>query len=256
MALFDKQTITITFGDVAENHKGMQKIGKLAESGFTCEELKKFKICVEKVGKKCELINLTKLLPKDENEDYPKACILIIRNGINLFVDLNKLWEEQINLEYDTKAFMYGRVVNKHARHNLCFGFQCQEPDYQTGKGRIISFDSLPVLNKIRQNLDIFGKKGENLMAESNFYYDVKKCGIGFHGDSERRIVIALRLGASMPLRYQWFQNNKKIEDFKELILNHGDLYIMSEKATGFDWKRKIIPTLRHAAGCKKFIDN
>ena len=28
----------------------------------------------------------------------------------------------------------------------------------------------------------------------------------------------------------------------------------MSEKATGNDWKTKVIPTLRHAAGCKKFI--
>lgn len=30
-----KNTITITFGDQAENHVGMQKIGKMANEGFT-----------------------------------------------------------------------------------------------------------------------------------------------------------------------------------------------------------------------------
>jgi hypothetical protein len=32
------------------------------------------------------------------------------------------------------------------------------------------------------------------------------------------------------------------------------DIYAMSEKATGFDWKKKTIVTLRHAAGCKKYL--
>jgi hypothetical protein len=28
----------------------------------------------------------------------------------------------------------------------------------------------------------------------------------------------------------------------------------MSEKAVGTDWKRRVIPTLRHAAGCHKYL--
>lgn len=31
------------------------------------------------------------------------------------------LFEELVKLQWDQKAFMYGKVVNKHARHNLCF---------------------------------------------------------------------------------------------------------------------------------------
>lgn len=31
-------------------------------------------------------------------------------------------------------------------------------------------------------------------------------------------------------------------------------MYIMSEKATGYDWKKRSIYTLRHAAGCKKYL--
>jgi hypothetical protein len=38
-------------------------------------------------------------------------------------------------------------------------------------------------------------------------------------------------------------------------MLNHGDIYIMSDKAVGYDWKKRKIPTLRHAAGCKKFFN-
>ena len=30
-------------------------------------------------------------------------------------------------------------------------------------------------------------------------------------------------------------------------------MYIMSEKAVGFDWFKKITPTLRHSTGCPKF---
>jgi hypothetical protein len=30
-------------------------------------------------------------------------------------------------------------------------------------------------------------------------------------------------------------------------------MYIMSEKAVGFDWLKKIKPTLRHSTGCAKF---
>ena len=39
-----------------------------------------------------------------------------------------------------------------------------------------------------------------------------------------------------------------------ELNLNHGDIYIMSEKAVGYDWKMSSIYTLRHAAGSKSFL--
>jgi hypothetical protein len=38
-----------------------------------------------------------------------------------------------------------------------------------------------------------------------------------------------------------------------KLVLGDGDMYVMSEKAVGFDWLKKKIPTLRHATGCDKF---
>ena len=114
----------------------------------------------------------------------------------------------------------------------------------------------MPLLNKLREILPTyFGEKACNLYCEGNQYYDLEECGIGFHGDSERRIVIAARLGnESMPLHYQWFQKSLPIGERIKIMLNPGDVYLMSEKAVGTDWMKKLVPTLRHAAGAHKFL--
>ena len=93
----------------------------------------------------------------------------------------------------------------------------------------------------------------EPLKGEANYYYDISLCGIGFHGDGERRKVFAVRMGETMPLYFKWFQNSQPIGEPIELVLNDGDMYIMSEKAVGFDWLKKKIATLRHSTGCAKF---
>jgi hypothetical protein len=91
------------------------------------------------------------------------------------------------------------------------------------------------------------------LNGEANYYYDISQCGIGFHGDGERRKVFAVRMGETMPIYFKWYQNSEPVGEAFELILNDGDMYIMSEKAVGFDWLKKKIPTLRHSTGCSKF---
>jgi hypothetical protein len=83
----------------------------------------------------------------------------------------------------------------------------------------------------------------------------VSKCGIGYHGDAERRKVVAVRMGASMPLYYQWYQHSNPIGEPIEVSLGDGDMYIMSEKAVGQDWLKKNVATLRHATGCKKYTN-
>ncbi len=70
----------------------------------------------------------------------------------------------------------------------------------------------------------------------------------------ERKIVIAVRLGQSIPLHYNWFENNIPIGERVILNINRGDIYVMSEKATGNDGKKRKIPILRHAAGCKAYV--
>lgn len=248
-------TYTITFGEQGENHYGMQKVGNgLAKSGFTCSELKKACKYFEGKGLTCELIDLNEACEEAPEE----ACVLVVRKGINFLLGNegkdDDLLAEMAALEWDRKAFMYGRVVNKKARYNLCFSDESQEPDYENKKGRIIAFSDLPLTRKLREEFyKGLGNKAKNLQAEGNWYYDPDKCFIGYHGDFERKIVIAVRIGKSFPLAYHWFYKGKPVGEEVELVIDNGDVYFMSEKTTGNDWKKKNIYTLRHAAGDKKY---
>ena len=106
------------------------------------------------------------------------------------------------------------------------------------------------IKNKLEE-LDV----GQTFVCEGNYYYDSTRCGIGYHGDSERKLVIGVRLGKSLPLCYYWYLNNERIGPQKNIMLNNGDMYMMSEKATGNDWKNRSKLTLRHAAGCNKYTN-
>lgn len=57
-----------------------------------------------------------------------------------------------------------------------------------------------------------------------------------------------------MPLHYNWFKNGIPIGKTAKFIINSGDIYVMNEKATGNDWKKKSLYTLRHAAGQDKNV--
>lgn len=265
MSASPQETITLTFGDCAENHRGMQAMGQMASNGISNAELDLIAAHItEKYSKassddaykiKCELIDLSVEIPCKNPIDkvLPPAKLLIIRNGIRLFNSSGSaaMIEEQSKFERDKKALMYGRVVNKKARHNLCFSDFDQLPDYEQGKGTVINFTHTPELSNIREQLPIIMNcdKLQSLQCEANYYYDIKKTYIGFHGDTERRIVCGLRLGATFPLHYRWFYQCQPASDLFSIDLHDGDIYIMSEKAVGFDWKNKSKYTLRHAAG-------
>ncbi len=252
------QAFTLTFGDAAENHAGMQQIGNIAQNGFDLHDLLLIQQKFRENGCETQIINLHWLLESHLQKQHP-AYILIIKNALDTLLNLpnaaDLLFQEQDALEKDKYAFMWGRVVKKHARHNLCFSDFQQDPDYPNKKGRVFHFNQTPLLNACRNALYQFaGQKAFNLQAEGNYYYDTSKCGVGFHGDAERKIVIAIRLGQSIPLTYVWFHKNKPVSKILNIdYLQHGDIYIMSQKATGFDWKSSSLYTLRHAAGAKKY---
>jgi len=248
-------TTTLTYCDQAENHIDMEQIGVLCHEGFTLEELKKIQ---EKVGG--DIKELACLREEDGKKILvnQKGFLLVIKDGVNKILEgqLDELKKEQFSLSPDKKAYMYGRVVNKHARHNLCFSDVGHPPDYENKKGTVIAYDTVPFTKLLREKIGLFlPEKTKDLVCEGNYYYDVKKCGIGFHGDAERRKVIGVRLGDSIPLHFQWFYKNKPVGKRIEFMLNDGDIYIMSDKAVGFDWKQYNILALRHAAGSQKFLE-
>jgi len=248
-----KKVYTITYGDVAENHARMQKIGTLHEHGYSIEKLKNIQTRLNTYGLVTELIDLNAGL----DTSYEKAMILVIRQGVQHILGENtttELIKENDVLTMDKHALMKGRVVNKLARWNLCFADEDQEPNYEDGKGRIVAWKHIPRMTRIR---NVIAEWTEDVLlnAEANYYYDISKCGIGYHGDAERKKVVAIRMGASMPLYYKWYQNSIPVSEPIKVTLNDGDMYIMSEKAVGFDWLKKKVATLRHATGCSKYTD-
>lgn len=250
-------TYTITFSECVENHVGMVKEGSIASEGFSKRDLKRAKRRLQNMHIKCQLVNLGNLIDDSSYDAY----VLVIRDGARDILGIedaaNVLLEEQRNIEYDTKYYDRRRqkVLNKRARHNVCFSDEAQEADYERGRGTIVSFSDTPLLNKLRKSLpDYLGDKASDLKAEGNYYYDINKCCINMHNDLERKRVVGLRLGATLPLYFQWYQNSEQIGDLCEIELEHGDIYVMSEKATGNDGRRRLIPTLKHAAGIPKVL--
>ncbi len=137
-----KSTITLTFGDMAENHVGMEKLGSMVDKGqgFQVAELEKIQKDLAKKGIKSELHRL------NSKPEHAEAAILVVKNFVDYLLKdegLNKehMFQEQAALDVDKKAFMKGRVVNKHARWNLCFDDKARAPNYEGKMGRIVAFD-------------------------------------------------------------------------------------------------------------------
>jgi hypothetical protein len=262
-------TITTTLSDMAENGTRMQRIGEKVEKGegYSVGELKKIKDRMTKGGFACELINLNDALNGTKVVGEPAAVLIIKKLSQGMLggeEQVDKLFRKMKRLNWDKNEWQKGKVVNLHARYKLCFSKRKQRPNYAGKKGRIIAWKKLPLLNNVRKVLPkYFGAKAANLQGEGNFYFNKSNCYIRYHGDAERRKVIALRFGASMPLHFQWFYGERiaprKFNMLKAgpritRVLEHGDAYIMSEKAVGTDWRRKVVPTLRHAAGTEEIL--
>ena len=47
----------------------------------------------------------------------------------------------------------------------------------------MVKWDDVKLLEEVHNRLSDFIVGGSELGAEGNYYYDVSKCGIGFHGD-------------------------------------------------------------------------
>jgi hypothetical protein len=250
-----KSTITLTFGDMAENHVGMEQIGaRVAKGqGVHLADLKAILLTCKSAGIAAKL----HVLNGPGQATAAPAYLLIIKKGVDALLGSGStaaLFAEQAALDHDKKALMYKRVCNKKARWNLCFSEEGHPPCYEEGKGRVVAYDDVPLTRALHAALPSwFGPKAEGLQCEGNYYYDASSCGIGYHGDTERRRVFAVRLGATIPICFQWFQRGEPVGRRLQFDVEDGDIYIMSEKTVGTDWKSRIEPTLRHAAGAATF---
>ena len=271
-------TVTLTFGDVAESHVGMQQIGEMADSGFDYENLLQAETFFKSQGCDVFIVKINDWLPKKvntgnvesdhiENLQLDKArnnknfeaYLLVARNGLKCLGTLpDNLLSEVLMFNWDTKLFnkKQKKVQNKHARYNINFSDKHQDSNFEEGKGTTISWGEVPILHDVRKTLGkAFGKKAHNLKCEGNLYYKKGSTGIGYHGDTERKKVIGVRLGGSMKIHFNWFYNSRPRGKNISLTLNNGDVYCMTEKTVGTDWMSspKHQYTLRHSAGSENY---
>lgn len=241
----------ITFGETAIYHVGGEEVGAIADSGFSVDELRALQARVP--GSRLVMVSDTLPLElRAENE----AAVLHLPGSVLWFgadpTWLQGLLNEQMALEYDKKYWDCRRqkTLNKQARYNTVFGEHDQAHSADYRKPTVHSFGKLPHLRRLRDSLpSLLGDKARGLFAEGNHYYKPSSY-IGFHGDAERKKVICLSLGSSHVLRYHWRLPGSSEHTFQpvDIPVQHGDIYIMSEKATGFDWKKRSLTRVVHAA--------
>ena len=258
-------TVSLTYCDSGENHAGMKMLGEKVGpgEGFAVEDLQRAKANFEALGCECEMLDFASMLHEIAGNAHQlnipqggAGAVLIIRGGAKVFGDVEEMKKEMGGFEWDKKYWCARRkkVLNKHARANVCFDVLACDADYEQGQGTIVSWDAVPEVAKIRSGLKfMLGRKGQDLVCEGNQYFS-EKCGIGFHGDAERRKVVAVRLGNAMRMQWCWYYKHSAVGRKCEVLLEDGDMYIMEEKAVGTDWRRSSIFTLRHAAGAEKYL--
>ena len=77
MYKYNKKTVTLTFGCIAENHVGNQKVGNpVSTNGFTSENLQTVMSLFEKKGYLCKLYNLN-----EEIKDIVETGLFTIDNA-------------------------------------------------------------------------------------------------------------------------------------------------------------------------------
>lgn len=279
-SLFNKKQLTklkeydsryaLTFGEVAILHVGGKELGNgIRDTGFSVDELKELS---NKIGILAEYVSISNALPEHLRKDN-EAGVLVIRcnkestigavdtvDTLPLSLDFaDRLFNEQVGVEYDAKYWDTRRsaTLNKRARKNIVFGDIEVEHSDDYKQSSVKAFSNLPELNKIKEILPrILGDRANGLNAEGNHYHQ-PKAGIGYHGDAERKTVICISLGKSSTLRYNWRMpgSSEHTHPAVDLVVNHGDIYIMSEKATGYDWKKRSRVRVVHGAGYKTYIN-
>jgi len=261
-------TMTFTMGDSGENHVGMATVGTRAQAGqgFTLQDMQRIQSqCASLSGVRCQIHHLNSLYAAGSGGSGlpagappPEDAYLAVISGFLDTKAADDIFTEQNALSWDSKYWDSRRkkVLNKHARRNLIYDVQASSADYANKQGTVIGWNSVPKLAGAHTTIsNLVGPKASNLICEGNLYYDPTKTGIGWHGDTERVKVIGLRIGATLPLCYRWWYKSKSFGKTLTLSLNHGDIYIMSEKAVGNDWKKRNTVTLRHSAGSAKYTD-
>ena len=185
--MLTNEAYTVTLGDCAENEAGMQIIGNLAPNGVATAHLEQVRDQLQADGIQSRLVDLSQLLAGYVDAAMvPEAKVLVIHKGVNSLMHDNTFEASVLGelqaMPKDTTTKSYGKVMNKHARHNNTMGDLTQAPDIANGMGTVVNFAHYPRVNALRNTVTGLVNAPHPLVGELNHYFDTSSCGIGFHG--------------------------------------------------------------------------
>ena len=256
-----------TGAGVVENHTGNQKIGTEREP-LTRDHLNKIGRKFRELGfeaKAYKLHNLCETTLRKANGKRLRAYFLHVPKGLKAFGLKGKQLKKELTTIKPDKKFLNPRtkkVQNKRARYNFNIADHHlkQSPEYHLGKGTVVSFEEMPKAKQVRDGLSAWGKEldipnMQELNFEANVYHS-ENSGIGFHGDSERRMVIGCNMGAKRYIEFQAFQDALPTGMCISIPLRNNDMYFMCEEACGHNWKDGHYKRLhfRHRAGYRPWL--
>uniref|UniRef100_A0A6C0BD42 Uncharacterized protein n=1 Tax=viral metagenome TaxID=1070528 RepID=A0A6C0BD42_9ZZZZ len=251
-----ESSFTLTFSDCIKSYLGSEVIGQKSSTGISNENIL---LIYQMFPNNCEIYNLKDMLPPTIR-DFPDVLVLVIRNFINdISNELLKVLtsNESLNDKYITgiswDRFKYRGInlVETKQKYNLIFcdlqdGYK-RDSDIINGVATIYNSLRIQPLNYLENFIQsiIPGR----YFIEGNCYYDNKKCYTSMCRDKERKKAIGIRLGCDFPLNFRWYHGTIQCSSTKSIILKHGDIFIMSELATG-NMKEKITKLyLKHSEG-------
>lgn len=180
--------VSLTFANRGENEKGMQIIGGSPSRLVSMKMLREIQIQWEGES---ELHDLSALVDTELVEEHSGrgAGILVLRRFAQTLIgeDAPAQIEHELELQkkngkIDTQALMRGQVKNKNARHNNVMAHFDQEPDHPSGKGTVVKIKDYPFINELTSHAGVWMQQDWPLICEQNRYFNVKSCGIGWHG--------------------------------------------------------------------------
>jgi len=257
----EDEAYTLTLGDRAENERGMEIIGKCASAGLSVQKLhdidEGLNQSVSKSPPRSRIIDLGQLLP---GVNTPPAAVLIstVNTAMNKDDSSDLIYKELRRMPKDSTIAKEGMLQQKHARHNNTIADYSQLPDILNGKGTVCDFADYEHTGRLRDAI-IQLTGASSLVGEVNHYFAPRQCGIRYHGDEERVIVVGARFGYGangFPLRFQWYRYGQPVGREGILELQEGDLYMMSQEAVGtLTFAKPREYTLRHAAGHDSYLE-
>lgn len=256
-------TFTVTFCTRRRDVHSMAKLGDEANNGVSTAFIDQL---ISRLGDHPHVVvDLTRALDSinipASAPNIPGAKVLIVKNGAGFFASCfdtdpprakSEVLRELRSMPYDRQAMLYKRLCASHARYTNKLDDYSQEPDLINGQGTVASFANYGCINTIRHSISQFLGRDTPLVGEVNNYFDARRCGIGWHGDAERQLWAAMRAGpgsSEMPLKFQWFHKSSPIGEIVSVDLDDGDVIFFSSWATGYNFNKGSLLTLRHAAG-------